>query len=43
MLHLEKLGEVVHLDVLFCPPVKFSIRIVALVTRNVSRRPSDRA
>ena len=43
VLHPENLGEVVHLDVLFCPPVKFDIRIGILVTSHVSRRPSDRA
>ena len=43
MLHPDNLGEVVHLDVLFRPLVKFGIPIVILVTGNLSRRPSDRA
>ena len=35
----ENLDKVVHLDILFCPPVKFGVWIIALVTGNVLRRP----
>ena len=43
MLHPEDLDEVVHLGILFRPPVECDTWIVVLVTRHVSRRPSNRA
>ena len=43
VLHPEDLGEVIHFDVLCCPPVEFDTWIVVLVTRHVSRLPSQRA
>ena len=41
MLHPEDLGEDIHLDVLFRPPVEFGAWIVILVTRHVLHRPSN--
>ena len=43
VLHPEDLGEVVHLDILFHPPVECGVLVVVLMTRHVSRRPSNRA
>ena len=42
VLHPEDLGEVIHFDVLCCPPFEFDTWIIVLTTRHVSRRLSHR-
>jgi hypothetical protein len=43
MLHPENLGEIVHLYILFGPPVEFGGRVFVLVTSDVSGGPFDGA